>query len=147
MLVKEILNNKQKKVVTATAETSVKTAMELLLTNRISCLPVVDDSQQLVGIISDKDIFKKVYETPVDYRDIKVDQLMTVDVIVGLPGDEMSYIAGLMTNNRIRHIPIVEKNQLLGIVSVGDIVKTQMEHIEIENRYLKQYLASSYPGK
>jgi len=147
MLVKEILNSKQKKVVTATAETSIKTAMKLLLTNRISSLPVVDGSQQLVGIISDKDIFKKIYESPVDYRVFNVGQLMTVDVIVGIPEDELSYIAGLMTNNRIRHIPIVDKKQLIGIVSVGDIVKTQMEHIEIENRYLKQYLASSYPGK
>ena len=147
MLVKDILNCKQKSVVTATTDTTIKAAMELLLTNRISCLPVVDENRQLVGIISDKDIFKKVYETPVDYRVFKVDQLMTVDVIVGLPDDELAYIAGLMTNNRIRHIPILDKDMIIGIVSVGDIVKTQMEHIEIENRYLREYLASGYPGK
>ena len=147
MLVKDILNCKQKSVVTATTDTTIKAAMELLLTNRISCLPVVDENRQLVGIISDKDIFKKVYETPVDYRVFKVGQLMTVDVIVGLPDDELAYIAGLMTNNRIRHIPILDKDMIIGIVSVGDIVKTQMEHIEIENRYLREYLASGYPGK
>ncbi|MFZ5981734.1 MAG: CBS domain-containing protein, partial [Candidatus Zixiibacteriota bacterium] len=88
-----------------------------------------------------------IYETPIDFRVFKVGQLMTTDVIVGLLEDELAYIAGLMTNNRIRHIPVVDKNHLIGIVSVGDIVKTQMEHIEIENRYLREYLSSGYPGK
>jgi len=63
-----------------------------------------------------------------------------------VPDDEVSYIAGVMTNNRIRHVPIVENKQLAGLVSVGDVVKTQMENIQIENRYLKQYIDGSYPG-
>ena len=146
MLVKDILKCKQKELITALPATTIKQAMELLIDNRISSLPVVDENHKLVGIISDKDIFKKIYETEGDYRVFTVGQLMTTDLIVGLADDELPYIAGLMTNNRIRHIPIVEQDGIIGIISVGDIVKTQMEHIKIENRYLKQYLSNTYPS-
>ncbi|MBN1211406.1 MAG: CBS domain-containing protein [candidate division Zixibacteria bacterium] len=146
MLVKDILKGKQKELVTALPNTPVRQAMQLLIDNKISSLPVVDENRKLVGIISDKDIFKKIFETEGDYWVFTVGQLMTTNLIVGLAEDELSYIAALMTNNRIRHIPIVEQNRIIGIISVGDIVKTQMEHIKIENRYLKQYLNGSYPS-
>jgi len=146
MIVKDILKCKQKELVTALPTTTIRQAMELLIENKISSLPVVDENQKLVGIISDKDIFKKIYKTEGDYRIFTVGQLMTTNLIVGLAEDELPYIAGLMTNNRIRHIPIVEQDRIIGIISVGDIVKTQMEHIKIENRYLKQYLNGSYPS-
>lgn len=144
MLVKDVLKCKQKGLVTATQNMTIRQAMELLIKNRISSLPVEDDDGKLIGIISDKDIFRKIFETRGDYRVFMVSQLMTTNLIVGLPEDELSYIAGLMTHNRIRHIPIVEKDRLIGIISVGDIVKTQMENMEVENRYLKQYLSGSY---
>jgi len=71
---------------------------------------------------------------------------MSRDLIVGLPDDDISYISGVMTQNRSRHIPVVEKDKLIGLVSLGDIVKTQMDKIKIENRYLKDYVHSKYPG-
>ena len=146
MLVKDVLICKQRELITAQPATTIRQAMQLLIDNKISSLPVVDDNHKLVGIISDKDIFKKIYETEADYRVFTVGQMMTTELIVGLAEDELAYIAGLMTNNRIRHIPIVEQDRIIGIISVGDIVKTQMEHIKIENRYLKQYLNGSYPS-
>ena len=146
MLVKDVLICKQRELITAQPATTIKQAMQLLIDNKISSLPVVDENQKLVGIISDKDIFKKIHETEADYRVFTVGQMMTTELIVGLAEDELSYIAGLMTNNRIRHIPIVEQDRIIGIISVGDIIKTQMEHIKIENRYLKQYLSGSYPS-
>ena len=144
MLVKDVLICKQKELVTALPTTTIRQAMQLLIDNKISSLPVVDENQKLVGIISDKDIFKKIYGTEGDYRIFTVGQLMTTNLIVGLAEDELPYLAGLMTNNRIRHIPIVERDRIIGIISVGDLVKTQMEHIKIENRYLKQYLNGAY---
>ena len=146
MLVKEILKSKERAVVTARPSTAVPEAMELLISNGISCLPVVNDDDELVGIISDKDIFKKAHRDPQGFTKTTVNDLMTADLIVGLADDEISYIAGVMTNNRIRHVPIVEDRKLMGLVSVGDIVKTQMEHMEIENRYLRSYIDGSYPA-
>lgn len=144
MRVKDVLKNKKGEVITIAPKATIRQAMESLITHKISCLPVMDENNKLVGIISDKDIFKKIFETTGDYRVFTVDQLMTRDLIIGIPDDEISYIAGLMTNNRIRHIPILDREKLMGIVSVGDVVKTQIEHMQIENRYLKQYLDGSY---
>jgi len=71
---------------------------------------------------------------------------MTSELLVGLPTDEISYIAAIMTNNRIRHIPIMDGKNLIGLLSVGDIVKTLMANIETENRYLRQYIDGTYPA-
>lgn len=146
MKVKEVLKIKARELITATPATGVTEAMRLLIDNAVSCLPVIDDSNNLVGIISDKDIFREVFKKPEDFRSGTVGDLMTTNVIVGIGEDEMSYIAGIMTQNRIRHVPIVEARKIVGLISVGDVVKLQMENIKIENRYLKQYIDGSYPG-
>lgn len=146
MTVKEILASKSHSLITVKKSTQVSDAMKLLITNKISCLPVIDDDQSLLGIVSDKDIFKKVYDAPDSFGGAEVGELMTTDLIVGLSDDDVHYIAGIMTNNRIRHVPIVENNKIVGLISVGDVVKTQMEDIRIENRYLKEYIDGKYPG-
>lgn len=146
MTVKDLLRDKSKDVITTGSEVSVEEAMARLLKHRISCLPVVDAKGQLVGIISDKDIFRCAYESSDDFKSKQVAELMTSDVIVGVSTDTVGFVAGLMTQNRIRHIPIVDGKSLVGLVSVGDIVKTQIEDIKIENRYLKQYIDGTYPG-
>jgi len=146
MRVKDLLRAKKRELVTAGAETSLKHAMRLLIDNKISCLPVCGDSQKLIGIISDKDIFRKAYELDCAFQDLTVGDCMTDDVIVGLVDDEVAYIAGVMTQNRIRHVPIVDGETIVGLISVGDIVKTQIENIKIENRYLRLYIDGGYPG-
>jgi CBS domain-containing protein len=146
MLVNEVLRTKPKSIITAETSTLVSRAMELLLQHRISCLPVLNADRELVGIISDKDIFKLLHERPQAASSQTVSSIMTSDLLVGLPTDEISYIAAIMTNNRIRHIPIMEGKTLVGLLSVGDIVKTLMAHIETENRYLRQYIDGTYPA-
>jgi len=146
MRVKDILKTKGRETITTTEATPVYDAMCLLVEHKISCLPVVNTKHSLVGIISDKDIFHRVHKDPNNFREATVGELMSTDVIVGVRDDDVAYIAGVMTNNRIRHVPIVENDKLIGLISVGDVVKTQMEHIQIENRYLKQFIDGNYPG-
>ncbi len=146
MLVKEIIRAKRQSLITIDPTAMVPQAMKLLIGNSISCLPVVGDKDELIGIISDKDIFRRVDADPTGFSEATVGDLMSVNIIVGLMADDVHYIAGIMTKNRIRHVPIVENQLLVGLVSVGDIVKTQIESIEIENRYLKQYIKGDYPG-
>ena len=138
MLVKALLESKPRRLITASPSTSIDEAMDLLISNSIGCLPVLEDDK-LIGIISDQDIFKKVHQTKGEYHSLKVQDVMTVDLIVGLPDDEISYIVGLMGKNWIRHIPIIEDEKLVGLVSQRDIVKKQTENIKVENRYLKMY--------
>ena len=146
MKVKEYLDENPKKVLTVTPDTQVQHAMTRLIENAISCLPVESPQGELLGIISDKDIFRAAHRSPGDFVEEKVSTLMTTDLIVGLPDDEFDYIAGVMTRNRIRHVPIVDRRRLIGLISVGDVVKSQLKSIEIENRYLKKYITDSYPA-
>ena len=146
MQVKDLMKSNPRRTITAREGTTVSEAMALLIDNRISCLPVVNDKIELIGIVSDKDIFKAAHKNPEGFTRGVVKDLMTTDLIVGLADDDSDYIAGLMTNNRIRHIPIVESKRLVGLLSLGDMVKSRLSNMEIENRYLRQYIDDKYPG-
>jgi len=146
MLVCDLLKTKPKELICTRPGVPILEAMELLIRHKISCLPVLDEGGLVVGIISDKDIFRRIFQDYRGFRDLTVRDLMSTNLIIGLPDDEISYIAAIMTNNRIRHVPILEGESLIGLLSVGDIVKTQMEDVRIENRYLWQYITGAYPG-
>ena len=146
MLVKHVLEKKKRPNVTIRPEASVRDAMELLMSNKIRCLLVVNDEQKLEGILSITDVFKTSYHDPSDFQNKTVGDVMTSDVIVGLMEDEVSYIAGVMTKNRIRHIPVMDEKKLAGIVSSGDILKAQAEHHKVENRYLRMYIEGTHSG-
>ena len=140
MLVKTLLADKPREIITTSRKMSVDAAMDLLITNNIGCLPVVDDDGKLVGIVSDKDIFRKIHQTKGQYHSLTVGDIMTDALIVGLPDDELVYIAGIMDKNWIRHVPILDGEKLVGLISQRDIIRTQAEHHEIENRYLNLYV-------
>ncbi len=140
MLVKNLLDSKPRQVISTRPHMSIDAAMDLLIRNNIGCLPVVDDSGELVGIVSDKDIFRRIHETKGEYHDMTVKDVMSTNVIVGLPDDDISYIAGMMKKNWIRHVPIVEQGAVIGLVSLRDILKTVSKTTDIENRYLKMYM-------
>ena len=72
--------------------------------------------------------------------DTKVVDVMTTEVITGSPGDTVEQIMGLMTNKRIRHLPVLSEGRLLGIVSIGDLVKAQLDDLATENRFMKDYI-------
>ncbi|MEA1981575.1 MAG: CBS domain-containing protein [candidate division Zixibacteria bacterium] len=139
MLVKNTLEQLNKKIVTASSKMTIEEAMDLLITNKIGCLPVLNDGNQIVGILSDKDIFHKIHETKGDYKHLKVEDIMTTEVVVGIPEDEINTIANIMDNNWIRHVPIVKDDKMVGLLSIGDVNRAQMESTKIENRYLKLY--------
>jgi CBS domain-containing protein len=145
MLVSEILAAKSRPLITATVDTTIPDAMELLLTNKISCLPVLS-SGRLVGIVSDKDIFALAHREPDTFRGRKVWDVMTETVMTALSTDEIYQVAAIMTRYRFRHMPIVEDDQVIGLVSIGDIVKAQLDSMAEENTQLRKYIAGEYPG-
>ena len=140
MLARTLLDKKPRNIVTASADMSVDEAMDLLISKNIGCLPVLDADGKLSGIVSDKDIFKKIHETKGDYHALKVGDVMTTELIIGLPDDDLEYIAGIMDKNWIRHVPIVDAEQVIGLISLRDIIKSQTKNTEIENRYLNMYM-------
>ncbi len=146
MFVKEMLKSSPRDIITVDPSTDVLTAMETLLSNKIGCLPVLDSAGTLLGILDDQDIFRAVYENQDNFEKFTAGDLMTSNLIIGMPDDDLNYIAGLMAKNDIRYVPIMDDKKMVGLISPGDVVKAQMTHIEIENRYLKMYMEGTHLG-
>ena len=146
MKVKDILDIKGKFIVTIRKEQTIFDALGTFAKNRVGSLIVLDDDSNTVGIIAPRDVLTNVLNRIDKIHDIKVSEVMTKDVIVGTPEDDLVYVQTIMTENRIRHLPIIENNQLVGIISIGDVVKAQLKVFDAENRYLRDYMVSKYPA-
>ena len=141
MQVQDILNRTKRTPVTIAPEKSIQDAMSLIDAQKIGSLVVVDDNAAPTGIITERDIFRLALQYNGDMLSMKIGDCMSTNLIVGVPGDDIDYIARIITQNRIRHIPIVEENgRLCGIVSIGDIVKAKLDDAEVHVRYLTEYI-------
>jgi len=126
MLVKELLSNKPDPV-TIGADGTMEAAMKLLIENQISSLIIVNDNDEPIGIITERDIFHLAFRYRGDMMDILVKSHMTSDLIFGAAEDDLQTIARLMIDKKIRHVPIrSDRNKLLGIVSIRDIVRNSV---------------------
>ena len=143
MLLKEILSNKGTKVWSVKANQTVREALEVLVNQKIGALLVFDEKGEIAGIISERDIMRECYHDSGGWQSAPVNKVMTKNIVIGTPDDPVDYIMGIMTHNRVRHIPVLEGKKLQGIISIGDVVKAQLKDSEYENRYLKEYLYGS----
>jgi CBS domain-containing protein len=144
MKVKEISGEKGGSLYTITPERTVHEAIKRLCDFNIGALPVVSSSGELVGILSERDVLRLCARD--DCRAVlgrKVEEIMTRDVVIGVPNDDVNYVMRVMTDRRIRHLPIVEDGQLAAMISIGDVVKAQYEAQEIEVRYLRDYVGGA----
>ncbi|EKD35704.1 MAG: CBS protein [uncultured bacterium] len=146
MKVKDILAVKGSRVVTIEKSTLVLDAMSIFSANRVGSLLVVDKDETILGIIAARDVLMAVLNHLDKIKTITVEAVMTTNLIIGTEDDSIDYIQAIMTENRIRHVPIVEGRKLKGLVSIGDVVKALMKEKDVENRYLKDYIADKYPG-
>jgi len=146
MKVKDILSAKGSRVVTVEKSSSVIDAMSIFSANRVGSLLVMDKDNNILGIIGARDVLMAVINHLDDLKTLTVEKIMTTNLIVGTPDDTIDYILAVMTENRVRHIPILEGKELKGLVSIGDVVKSQLKEKAVENKYLKDYIADKYPG-
>jgi CBS domain-containing protein len=146
MKVKDILATKGSRVITIEKSTVVFDAMSIFSSNRVGSLLVVDKDNAILGIIAAKDVLMAVVNHYDTIKEITVEQIMTTDLIVGSEDDKIEYIQAVMTESRIRHIPILAGKELKGLISIGDVVKSQLKEVHVENKYLKDYIADKYPG-
>jgi CBS domain-containing protein len=143
MKVKDILEKKGPEVVTISGDKTLQDALRLLVTNKIGVLIVIDHEAKLTGIISERDILNACHSQPVDYRDLNVNDFMTRNVIIVEPEDSIDYVENIMTKNRFRHVPVIKNKVLVGLISIGDIVKEQLHETKEENKYLKDYISGT----
>ena len=146
MKVKDILKGKGTKVATVGAEDTVYHAIKKLVEKNIGSLLVVDEKGAIAGIITERDILKECDQRLRSLGETKVGDVMTKKLIVASPEDDIDYVENIMTENRIRHLPIVSGEKLEGIISIGDLVNVQRAQCKVENRYLKAYISGDYPG-
>jgi CBS domain-containing protein len=113
--------------------------LEGLVTRNIGAMVVVGPGG-LVGIVSERDVVRKLHELGVGLLDRPVSEIMTAKVITCTPADSVDSLSALMTTNRVRHVPVIDGGELTGIVSIGDVVKTRMEELQTQQEQLEAYI-------
>ena len=139
MNIATVLASKGSKVITIQPEQTVRQAVGLLVEHNIGALVVVDRSRQPVGIVSERDIVRAAAQREHVFSE-PVAALMTKNVVLGLPHDDLASVGHTMTERRIRHLPVVEGGKLIGIVSIGDVVKAQRDQYQGEVETLQTQL-------
>ena len=141
MFVSDILRNKGARIVSVKADDPVPEAIALLCGNRIGAVLVLDNQGNIAGIFSERDIVRSVHRHGRALLDKSVGELMTSPVITCSPRDPVASIEGMMTANRFRHVPVVDGGQLVGMISIGDVVKHRIEEAQAEVDALRRYIA------
>jgi CBS domain-containing protein len=139
MRIKDVLRSKGHGVVTVTPGQTVLEAMRVLVQHGIGAV-VVKAGEEVVGILSERDVLRLGARDPSLLSTSLVGEAMTPNPVVGLADDQLDYVMNVMTENRIRHLPVMEDTELQGIISIGDVVNACRTHAEAENRHLRDYI-------
>jgi CBS domain-containing protein len=150
MKIKDLLEEKGNEVVTIDGDQSIHAAIVKLNHHGIGSLIVTDEDGQIAGIVTERDILKSCgsncthLQTPPPREQIVcpflVKDIMTRDLVIGVPGDDLNYVMGVMIRHRIRHLPILDNGKLAGMISVGDMINAHFEENIFESRTLKEYI-------
>lgn len=150
MKIKDILEKKGSAVRTIGPNETIVELIRRLCDHRIGALVVVGNDGGIAGIVSERDVLRETGELLRQHADParaaaaaapkRVKDVMTRSLVIGVPDDTVDYVMGVMTRNRIRHLPVVEHNKLIGIVSIGDLVNAILRETTYENRMLMDYI-------
>jgi CBS domain-containing protein len=142
MFVSDILAEKGGLVFTITPGTNVGQIARQLSTRRIGSVLVVDRLERVAGIVSERDIVHAVASHGWPALELEASDIMTRNVITCDPDDSIDHIMEMMTTNRFRHLPVVQRGELLGIVSIGDVVKARIAETQHEAEALRAYIVA-----
>lgn len=143
MLARTIVASRPHPVVTAAPDTRAAEAARLLHEKRIGALVILDDKGGIAGILSERDLARGLAQHGgAALDDIHVSSLMSTKVTVCGPDDTVEKLMALMTGLRIRHLPMVEEGKLMGMVSIGDVVKARLDEAANEAQQLRDYIAT-----
>ena len=137
--VRNILESKSKQIFSITPDTIVYRALEIMHDKNVSSL-VVTENEKLVGIFTERDYARKVILQGRASKETKISEIMTGDLITVTPESSIEVCMRLMTDKHIRHLPVVETGKLLGIISIGDVVKYIIEEQKFIIENLEQYI-------
>ena len=145
MKVRDILEVKGRRVITIRPDATISTAVHRLALERVGALVVSEDGSRIAGILSERDVVRALArdEAAIMGPDHRVADLMTVGVRTCGPDDTVKAVMAEMTRSRIRHLPVVDNGRLTGLISIGDVVKSRLEEMELETLILRDaYIAT-----
>ncbi len=142
MNVREMLHRKSEGVITIAPEATVPEAMRLLVKHNIGAVVVVQGGT-IRGILTERDLLRAGAEDPQRLSQGRVEDLMTREVITAPENVPVQEVMTIMTERRIRHLPITRAGEMCGIVSIGDVISTLRQSTEAENRHLHAYIAGT----
>ena len=141
MFAREILAVKEGGEIFSTSpDNPVPAAIEMMVQRNIGSLLVLDSAGMMVGIITERDILRATHKYSCDLTKLKVSDLMTTNLIVAGPEDTVNYVRGVMTENRIRHLPVMDGDKVLGMITFHDVAKASFKEVTFENELLKKYI-------
>jgi len=142
MLVADVLKDKGASVATIDKAATVSEAVADLTRHRVGALVVSPDGVQIEGIVSERDIVQHLSVLRTDLLEEPVSSIMSTSVRVCGPSDDVESIRTMMTDHRIRHVPVVEQDRLCGIISIGDVVKSRIHDLEKDRNELMEYITA-----
>jgi len=143
MTVKAIVSRKGGDVVTIAPTARLAEAVKILAEHRIGAIVITGPADRVVGILSERDIVRVLAERGPAALDEQVAAVMTRKVATCTGNETLAAIMEQMTTGKFRHLPVVEQNRLVGIISIGDVVKQRLEEIEGESNALREYIATA----
>ena len=139
MTVADILRAKGSNVITVSPTATILTLVHLLKLKRIGALIVSRDGKTIDGIVSERDVAWGLAEHGADLLNLQVADLMTKSVLTCSPDDTTASIARIMTERRLRHLPVETRGELVGVISIGDVVKHRLDEMQVEANVLRDY--------
>ncbi|MEV0432170.1 MULTISPECIES: CBS domain-containing protein [Nocardia] len=144
MRIAEILRSKGTAVATVPPDTTVRALLTVLAERNIGAVVVSPDGATIEGIVSERDVVRRLAVHGAELLDRPVAEIMTARVRTCGPDDHVSSLRDVMTEHRIRHMPVVSEDRLIGIVSIGDVVKSEITELATEREQLVDYLQGRY---
>lgn len=142
MTVQSILDSKGGDIVSVSPYESVTSLIQTLCAAKVGAAIVLDDSGRLVGIVSERDVVRVLGKSGPLGLDQPVSSVMTREVKTCTPADTVDTLMQEMTRGRFRHMPVLSEGRVVGVVSIGDVVKRRLGDLEFEAQQLKQYIAA-----
>ena len=139
MRIAEVLRKKGSDVATISPDATVTELLAVLAERNVGALVVVEN-ERIVGIVSERDVVRRAHERGAALLSAKVAEIMTTDVATCDPAETVDHLTVLMTQRRIRHVPVIDNGRLCGIVSIGDVVKNRMDELEEAQKQLQAYI-------